>query len=108
MASTRELHAALVARIVEGPGHAEQAQRRAALDNNNAELREPLATIVSKVALAASSLTDEDISRARAAGASEDQLFELIVCAAVGQASRQYAAGIAALDAASAGAADAS
>jgi len=27
----------------------------------------------------------------------EDQLFELIICAAVGQASRQYEAGLAAL-----------
>ena len=35
-------------------------------------------------------MTDEDVAAARAAGFSEDQIFELMVCAAVGAADRQY------------------
>jgi hypothetical protein len=35
-------------------------------------------------------VTDEDVTAARAAGLSADQIFELAVCAAIGQATRQY------------------
>jgi hypothetical protein len=34
----------------------------------------------------------------RAAGLSEDQVFEIVVCAAVGQADRQYRAALDALE----------
>jgi hypothetical protein len=34
---------------------------------------------------------------AKASGFSEDQLFELVICAAVGQSARLYEAGLAAL-----------
>ena len=37
------------------------------------------------------------------AGFTEDQLFELVICAAVGQSTRQYEAGLAALAEATAG-----
>lgn len=45
-------------------------------------------------------VTDEDITAVKESGLSEDQIFELIICAAFGQATRQYDAGIEALDAA--------
>jgi alkylhydroperoxidase family enzyme len=44
-------------------------------------------------------VTDEDIAAARASGLSEDEIFEFVVCAAIGQATRQYNAALAALDA---------
>ena len=44
---------------------------------------------------------DEDIVATRASGLSEDQIFELVVCAAIGQAARQYDIALVALDTAS-------
>jgi alkylhydroperoxidase family enzyme len=85
----------LVARILEGDGRASRAQRRAAFDN--AVLAEPLAGLINKVAKQACKVTDEDISAAKASGLSEDQIFELVVSAAVGQATRQYDKALAAL-----------
>jgi hypothetical protein len=48
----------------------------------------------------ANSVTDEDIAAMRISGLSEDQIFELAVCAAVGQASREHDAALSALAAA--------
>jgi hypothetical protein len=42
-------------------------------------------------------VTDADFAAARAAGFTEDELFELVICAAVGQSGRLYDAGLAAL-----------
>jgi hypothetical protein len=68
---------ALVARILEGAGRASGAQRRAAYDNTR--LAEPLTTLIDKVAKHAYKFSDGDIAAARAAGLSEDQIFELVV-----------------------------
>jgi alkylhydroperoxidase family enzyme len=89
----------LVARILRGTGRASQAERQAAFDN--AGVAEPLRALVDKVARQAHRVTDEDIASARRAGFTEDQLFELIVCAAIGQATRQYDSAARALDSAS-------
>jgi hypothetical protein len=89
---------ALVTRILEGNGMASHAQRRAAFDN--AGLSEPHSTLIDKVAKRAYTVTDEDIAAAKASGLSEDQIFELVVCAAIGQATRQYDTAFAALEAA--------
>jgi hypothetical protein len=88
----------LIARITEGPGTASAAERRAAFAN--AGLGGALASLIGKVAQHAYRVTDADVAAARATGQSEDQLFELVVCAAVGQATRQHDAALAALDAA--------
>jgi alkylhydroperoxidase family enzyme len=45
-------------------------------------------------------VTAADIATLRKAGLSEDQIYEIVVCAAIGQATRQYQNGIAALSAA--------
>ena len=90
------LHSALVARLLEGGGRASRSQRRAAFDNR--ALDEPLRTLIDKVAESPTRVTDEDIASVKTAGWSEDQVFELIVCAAVGQSTRQYEAGLAAMD----------
>jgi hypothetical protein len=40
------------------------------------------------------------MTAARVSGLSEDQVFEIVVCAAIGQATRQYDTALAALEAA--------
>ncbi len=89
---------AVIARILEGSGRADPAMRRAAFENTN--LTGPTATLVRKVAEQPSRVTDADVAAARNAGLTEDQIFEIVVCAAVGQATRQYHTGLAALEAA--------
>jgi hypothetical protein len=90
---------ALVTRLLEGDGRAASDLRRRAFDARG--LPEPLATIVHKIGTRPTEINAEDIAAARAAGLTEDQLFEVIVCAAVGQAMRQHDAALAAVDAAS-------
>jgi hypothetical protein len=98
MADFPQARKTVVARILDGDGRASHAQRRAAFDN--AGLAEPLRTLVEKIAKHAYKVTDEDIAAVRASGFSEDQIFEIAVCAAIGQASRQYDTALAALAAA--------
>ena len=98
MADVERARTKLIKRILEGEGRAPAAQRRAAF--NNSGLAEPVGTLVDKVAQCSHKVTDEDIAAVRASGYSEDQIFELVVCAAVGQAGRQYDAALDALRAA--------
>lgn len=95
MSDITQARKALIARILEGDGTASHSQRRAAFDN--AGLDAPLTMLIDKVAKHAYKVTDEDIAAAKASGLSEDQIFELVVCAAVGQATRQYDTGLAVL-----------
>jgi len=99
MSNIAQARRAVVARILEGEGRASHALRRAAFDN--AGLVEPLSSLIDKIAKHAYKVTDEDIAAARTLGLSEDQIFEIVVCAAVGQATRQHDAALAALEAAS-------
>lgn len=89
---------ALVARILEGDGKAPRIQRRAAFDNT--ELATPLNRLIDKVSKHAYRVNDEDIAAVKASGLSDDQIFEMIVCAAIGQAGRQYDQALQALKAA--------
>lgn len=98
MSDVRQAREALVTRILEGTGEASLSERRAAF--NNSGLPQPLGTLVDKVAGHADKVTDEDINDAKRSGLSEDQVFEIVVCAAIGQATRQYDAALAALEAA--------
>lgn len=77
---------------MEGAGTASRSERRAAFDNSG--LTEPLGTLVDKVARHAYKITDGDITAAKVWGLTEDQVFEIVVCAAIGQATRQYDAAI--------------
>ena len=90
------LRKAAVERALHGPGKASGDARRAAFDNTSAT------ALVAKVAKNAWKITDEDIAAAKHAGLSEDEIFELVVCAAYGQATRQLEAALAAVDAADA------
>ncbi len=98
MSDIRQAREALVRRILEGAGKASPSKRRAAF--NNSDLAEPLGALVNKVARHAYRVAEEDINVARVSGLSEDQVFEIVVCAAIGQATRQYDAALAALEAA--------
>jgi len=60
-------------------------------------VEEPLHRLISKVAERPTQITDEDIAAVKGSGVSEDQIFELVVCAAIGQATRQYQSALEAL-----------
>ena len=95
MSDIRQAQKALANRVLEGDGKASSSERRAAF--NNSGLAEPLGALIDKVARHAYRVTDKDIAAARDSGLSEDQIFEIVVCAAIGQASRQYKNALAAL-----------
>jgi len=86
---------ALVDRILNGEGKASAEQRAHAFSNE--VLSPPLDALIGKVVDRPAQVTEEDLAAAKASGYSEDQLFELVVCAAVGQSTRLYEAGLAAL-----------
>jgi hypothetical protein len=85
----------LVDRILNGAGTASAEQRARAFGNDG--LSPPLDALIGKVALRPTQVTETDFATAKALGFSEDQLFELVICAAVGQSTRLYETGLAAL-----------
>jgi hypothetical protein len=95
MDAKQQAHQALVDRVLNGAGKASPELRARAFSNADVPL--PLQALISKVATRPAQITDADFAAATAAGFSEDQLFELVVCAAVGQSGRTYDAGLAAL-----------
>jgi alkylhydroperoxidase/carboxymuconolactone decarboxylase family protein YurZ len=99
--SKRSIHHRLLNRILQGPGQAPAHQRAHAFDN--AKLPEALRPLLDKVATQCAQVTDADFAAAMEAGFTEDQLFELVICAAVGESTRQYEAGLAALAEATSG-----
>ena len=86
----------LVERILQGDGKASREARRAAFANQG--VPEATRALIDKVAKNAYRVTDEDVAAAKAAGATEDEIFELSVCAAVGQSTRQLESALAALE----------
>lgn len=91
----RATHRDLVERVLNGEGTASAQQRAHAFNNDG--LAAPLDALVAKVAMEPTQITNADFAAAKAAGFSEDQLFELVVCAAVGESTRLYESGLAAL-----------
>jgi hypothetical protein len=53
--------------------------------------------LVAKVRKRAQEVSDEDVAAARASNVSEDEIFEIGVCAAVGEATRQLESALDAL-----------
>ena len=98
MSDIAKARRALITRILEGDGKASRAERLAAFDHTG--FSEPVNTLIDKIVKQAYRVTDGDIAVARASGLSEDQIFEIVVCAAVGQAARQHDTALAALEAA--------
>lgn len=91
----RAVHDALVDRVLHGDGRASAELRARAFRNEG--LSPPLDALIGKVADSPAQVTDADLAAAKASGCTEDELFELVVCAAVGRSSRMYEAGLAAL-----------
>ncbi|HEY8471137.1 MAG TPA: hypothetical protein VIL37_00680 [Natronosporangium sp.] len=91
----RAMHQALVDRILTGPGEASTELRARAFAG--AGLAPPLGTLIDQVVRRPAQVSEADLAAVTAAGVTEDQLFELVICAAVGHASRLYDAGLAAL-----------
>jgi hypothetical protein len=91
----RKAQRELVDRIMNGEGRASPDQRVRAFNNDG--LHGPLQALLGKVATRPAQVTEADFAAAKASGFSEDQIFELVICAAVGQSTRQYEAGLAAL-----------
>jgi hypothetical protein len=91
----RAAYRTLVDHVLNGAGRASAEQRARAF--SNAGLPPPLDALIGKVATRPAQVTDADFAAARASGFSEDQLFELVISAAVGQSARLYEAGLAAL-----------
>ena len=91
----RAAYLAQVNRVRGGAGRASAKQRAHAFSNDG--LTPPLNTLIGKVVTNPVQVTAADFAMAKAAGYSEDQLFELVICAAVGQSTRLYEAGLAAL-----------
>jgi len=91
-----ELYHDLRDRVLKGQGQSSQEQRLAAFNNDG--LPQWLSALIEKVAHKAYKITDKEIYDAKQTGITEDQLFELIICAAIGQSSRQYESGLNALE----------
>ncbi|WP_328406892.1 hypothetical protein [Nocardia sp. NBC_00403] len=88
-------HRALVDRVLNGKGTASPDLRARAF--RNADVPAPLHALIDKVATRPAQVNDADFAAAKASDFSEDQLFELVISAAVGQSTRLYDAGLAAL-----------
>jgi len=84
-----------VEKALHGPGKASADARRAAYDNTDAA---PARALVAIVAANAWKVTDEDVAAAKQAGLSDDEIFELVVCASLGQSDRQLDAALVALE----------
>lgn len=88
---------------LEGPGHTEPALRQAIADYSSelwtsgrtaVEIPRELRPYVGKVARAAYKIVDEDTDALKAAGYSEDQIFEITTAAAVGCGIRALEVGL--------------
>jgi alkylhydroperoxidase family enzyme len=88
------LRAALEDAVLRGPGQTDAALRQAAAEAG--EVPEELRAVLDKVRRHAYKVTDEDLAALRARW-SQDQIFELVVAAAVGDARRRLEALLAAL-----------
>jgi len=96
MANITQARELLVSRLLQGDGHSSPGERRAAF--NNVGLGPPMSALVDKVVNDAAGVSADDIKAATQSGLTEDQIFELVVCAAVGEADRQYSVVLAILD----------
>jgi hypothetical protein len=99
MTDIRHLRRALTSRLLGSGGVAPVTLRQAAFEAYLPALgsSEALSGLVEKVAYHSGEVTDEDFAAVCATGLSEDEIFEVVVCAAAGQANRQYDSALAAL-----------
>ncbi len=99
MQDAGERHADLVAAlrraVFESPAETSAATRAAA--GSGDPVPEPWTPYVAKVRDASYRITDSDVATLRAAGCSEEQIFEITVAAATGAALERLDAGLTAL-----------
>jgi alkylhydroperoxidase family enzyme len=81
--------------VLDGPGHVDPAVRHAAADGTSVPA--DLQTLVDKIHRHAYKVTDEDFARLRTTY-SDDQMFEIVVSAALGASRKRLFAGLAALE----------
>jgi alkylhydroperoxidase family enzyme len=86
----------VIDRALNGPGRTSPGLRRAAFDNHGVDER--ARALIDKTARRAWTVTSADVATVTAAGMSDDEVFELVVSAALGQATRQLQAALEALD----------
>ena len=89
-----------IASLLGAPGTAETSLRQAAFDRvrlDGGQVPEALRALVEKIADYPSSVSDEDFTRLREAGYSEDQIYEVVLAAAVGAGVRRLDAGLRAI-----------
>jgi hypothetical protein len=89
-----ELRDKVLAQVLQGPGESDPALRQAAAEN--AGLSGELRDLIAKVHAHAYKVTDADIARLQSAYG-DDQLFEIIVSAALGASRKRLMAGLDAL-----------
>jgi alkylhydroperoxidase family enzyme len=87
----------LVDAVLAGPGTLDPSIRRAAA-GQAADVPEAFRGYLDKVARHAYKVTDEDVEALRAAGYSEDQIFEATVSCALGAGLRRLEAGLSAIE----------
>jgi hypothetical protein len=81
--------------VFKGPGQVDPAMRQSAATGE--ALSEPWLSYTNKIRNEAWSVADSDIDDLRAAGHSEDEIFEMTVAAALGASLRMLDAGMQAL-----------
>jgi hypothetical protein len=82
--------------VFEGPGQTDPAVRQSAATGE--ALSEPWLSYTTRVKDEPWDVTDSDVENLKAAGHSEDEIFEMTVAAAVGASLRMLDAGLQALD----------
>ncbi|HMF89086.1 MAG TPA: hypothetical protein VKL40_00475 [Candidatus Angelobacter sp.] len=83
------------------PGATERELRRAVLERTRsaaAQIPEALREFVEKIADRPWTVSDQDFARLRAAGYSEDELYEVTLAAAIGAGLQRFDAGLRALE----------
>ena len=89
-----ELRDKVFTQVLTGPGESDPAVRQAAAEN--AGVPDDLRSLVAKVHAHAYKVTDADIARLQATYG-DDQLFEIVVSAALGASRKRLMAGLEAL-----------
>src|ERR1700677_3191401 len=82
----------LRAAVVEGPGRIDAALRQAAATGE--KISEPWLSYTLKVRDGATGITDADIDSLKAAGHTEDEIFEMTIAAAAGASLHTLEAGL--------------
>ena len=94
-------------RLIAGPGHLDQQIRRSVVEGGESG-DDILDNYVDKVRHHAYKIVDGDIEALKAAGWSEDQIYELSICAAFGAAKHRLDVGLRAIEQARTGEPDVS